>query len=60
MPRNPLTGRDGVHVHYVDNTMPVPDLDAYPTAGWIYNPRNQMLIANSPGEDSNGVLYADY
>ena len=60
MPRNPITGKDGVFIHAADDTMPEPSLTSYPDAGWIYNPRTLSLIANVPDADSNGVSYADY
>lgn len=60
MPANPITGKTGVLVHTADRSMPEPDLEAYPNAGWIYNPLTQQIIANTPGTDSSGVPYADY
>jgi len=60
MPANPLTGKSGVVVVTGSAEMPDPDLAAYPDAGWIYNPTTQSIAANSPGNDTNGVPYADY
>ncbi|GIW76226.1 MAG: hypothetical protein KatS3mg104_1289 [Phycisphaerae bacterium] len=59
MPRNPLTGKSGVHV-VTTGPMPEPSLEAFPDAGWIYHIETQQIIANSPGTDSQGVAYADY
>jgi general secretion pathway protein G len=60
MPANPITGKAGVHVVIGSATMPDPDLDAYPDAGWFYNPLTSQVTSNTPGTDSNGVPYADY
>lgn len=60
MPANPITGKAGVHVVASGLEMPAPDTDAYPDAGWIYNPFTQQITTNIPGNDSNGVPYADY
>jgi len=58
MPVNPLNGKSGIWIHTGSMEMPAPDdtIDA----GWIYNPAAQQIIANLPGNDSNGVPYADY
>jgi general secretion pathway protein G len=60
MPANPITGKSGVYVVTSGTTMPDPDLIAYPDAGWFYNPGTQQITSNTPGNDTNGVPYADY
>lgn len=59
MPRNPLTGKSGVHI-VTSGNMPQPSLDQFPEAGWIYHVGTQQIIANTPGVDSQGIAYADY
>ncbi len=60
IPANPLTGKSGVFVVTAGTEMPAPDLDTYPNVGWFYNPLTQTITANAPGNDTNGVPYADY
>jgi general secretion pathway protein G len=60
MPPNPVSGLKGVWVYYADTDMPEPDPTGHPTAGWIYNPLTQQIIANIAGNDTNGVPYANY
>jgi general secretion pathway protein G len=59
IPKNPITGRGGVHV-VASGDMPEPSLETFPDAGWIYHVQNQQIIANAPGTDSQGVPYAEY
>ena len=60
MPRNPVTGKSGVHIVIGTDEMPEPDLAAYPNDGWFYNPRTQQISSNTPGVDTNGAEYASY
>lgn len=57
MPSNPLTGQSGLWV-VTGSTMPAPD--ANQPYAWIYNPELQKLIANTPGNDADGVSYSTY
>lgn len=56
MPINPLNNNKDVIV--------VADADALPacdgTTGWIYKPKTGEIVANLPGNDSNGTPYRDY
>ncbi len=58
LPANPINSREGIWVYTGGSDMPVPDASV--DAGWIYNPGAQQIIANLPGNDGNGVPYADY
>lgn len=58
IPVNPINGRDGVWIYAGGTDMPDPDASI--DAGWIYNPLTHSIIANLPGNDSNGVPYVDY
>ena len=60
MPHNPVTGKQDVYVVTTGDTLPSPDLVAYPNAGWFYNPKTQQITSNTPGADTNGQMYAEY
>ena len=57
VPVNPLTNKKGV---WVVTGASMPAADPNRPVGWIYNPGLQKFIANTPGSDSQGVLYTDY
>jgi len=57
IPPNPLSGKTKIAIQTGNAAATA---DASLDAGWIFNPETEQIIANSAGQDSNGVDYAAY